>query len=195
MEVERNWMRICVMNWCILSLVLALQVGCASHRMTNQSQKSEVRNQQLAAELTNQATALLGEDPAKAKQLLHQALKADLYFGPAHNNLGVLHLQRDELYEAAEEFDWARRLMPGHPDPRINLGLALEQGGKIDDALAAYASALEVYPNHLPAIQALARCQIRYRQRNGQTEKLLKEIFFRGSAGWKSWAKNHLDIE
>ncbi len=185
-------MRVCVMKLCVLSLVLALQAGCASHRLTDQSEKSTVRNRQLAAELTNQATALLSEDPVKAEQLLRQALKADLYYGPVHNNLGALHLQRDELYEAAEEFDWARRLMPGHPDPRINLGLALERGGKIDDALEAYASALEVYSNHLPAIQALARCQVRYRQRDEQTEGLLTEIVYRGSPEWKRWATTQL---
>jgi len=185
-------MRICVMNWCVLSVVLALHAGCASHRLTNQSQKSEVRNQQLAAELTSQATAILGKDPVKAEQLLRLALQADLYYGPSHNNLGVLHLQRDELYEAAEEFDWARRLMPGHPDPRINLGLALERGGKIDDALEAYASALEVYSNHLPAIQALARCQVRHLQRDEQTEGFLTEIVYRGSPEWKRWATTQL---
>ena len=185
-------MRRCVMIWSVFSLALFFQTGCASHRLSDRNEKSSVRNQQLAAELTNEATALLSEDPVKAEQLLRQALKADLYYGPAHNNLGVLHLQRDELYEAAEEFDWARRLMPGHPDPRINLGLALEQGGKIDDALEAYASALEVYSNHLPAIQAIARCQIRHGLRDSQTDELLKGIIFRGSPEWRSWAKTHL---
>ena len=33
-----------------------------------------------------------------------------------HGNLGVLYLNRGELYEAASEFEWARRLLPGHPD-------------------------------------------------------------------------------
>ncbi len=185
-------MRRCLMIWSFFSLALVFQTGCASHRLADQIQKSEVRNQQLAAELTNQATTLLSEDPVQAEQLLRQALKADLYFGPAHNNLGVLHLQRDELYEAAEEFDWARRLMPGHPDPRINLGLALEQGGKIDDALEAYTSALEVYSNHLPAIQALARCQVRHGKQNEQTDELLMEITFRGSREWMNWARTQL---
>jgi hypothetical protein len=51
-----------------------------------------------------------------------EALSADLFFGLAHNNLGVLYLKEDKLYEAANEFEWARKLMPGHPDPRMNLG-------------------------------------------------------------------------
>jgi len=34
---------------------------------------------------------LIDSDPAKAAELLREALTADLFFGPAHNNLGVLH--------------------------------------------------------------------------------------------------------
>lgn len=181
-----------LMMSCILSLGVAFQTGCASHQIRSQSTQSGVRNQQLAAELTNKATDLLFDEPVKAEGILRQALQADLYYGPAHNNLGVLHLNRGELYEAAEEFDWARRLMPGHPDPRINLGLALERGGKIGDALDAYASALEVYPNHLPAVQALARCQIRYGQRDEWTDELLQDIVYRGTPDWKSWARGQL---
>jgi len=185
---------IVVMMSCILFLGVMFQAGCASTRMRTRSTIGSVRNQQLAAELTNKATDLLLDEPIKAEQILRQALQADLYYGPAHNNLGVLHLNRGELYEAAEEFDWARRLMPGHPDPRINLGLALERGGKIDAALDAYASAMEVYPNHLPAIQALARCQIRHGQRDEWTVGLLKDIMFRGSSEWKAWARTQLGV-
>lgn len=176
----------------VLSLSVVFQTGCATNRLSDQSTVSNIRNQQLAAELTHKATDLLVDQPIEAEQILRQALQADLYYGPAHNNLGVLHLNRGELYEAAEEFDWARRLMPGHPDPRINLGLALERGGKVDDAIDAYTSALEVYPNHLPAIQALARCQIRHGLRDDWTEGLLRDIMYRGSSEWKAWARTRL---
>ena len=193
METERSTMRMYgVMISCVLVLSMAMQQGCASSQRRDGNTTTGVRNQQLAAELTNKAVDLLFDDPIEAERVLRQALQADLYYGPAHNNLGVLHLNRGELYEAAEEFDWARRLMPGHPDPRINLGLALERGGKIEDALDAYASAIEVYPNHLPATQALARCQIRHGHRDEWTDELLETIIYRGSAEWKSWAKNQI---
>lgn len=183
-----------VVMFCFLVFSITLQQGCASSQQRDRNIATGVRNQQLAAELTNKAVGLLFDDPVEAERVLRQALQADLYYGPAHNNLGVLHLNRDELYEAAEEFDWARRLMPGHPDPRINLGLALERGGKIEEALDAYASAIEVYPNHLPATQALARCQIRYGHRDGWTDELLKAIIYRGTAEWKSWARPQMGI-
>ncbi len=89
------------------------------------------------------------------------------------------------------EFDWARRLMPGHP-ARINLGPALERGGKTDEALDAYASAIEVYPNHLPAMEVLARLQIRSGQDDEGTRTMLSEIAYRGDERWKSWARTQL---
>ncbi len=169
-------------------------VGCSASRHRAATSSDSYRNQQLAAELTHSATKLMAEDPLKAEELLREAIDADLYHGPAHNNLGVLYLNRGELYQAAEEFDWARRLMPGHPDPRINLGLALERGGKYGEALDAYASALQVYPEHLPSVQVLARCQIRSGVRDEYTDELLKVIAYRGTHEWQSWARNQLAL-
>jgi len=166
-------------------------VGCASRPFTPDGEHP-LRNQQLAAELTSRAAELISEDPAEAACLLREALDADLFHGPAHNNLGIIHLQNGKLYEAAEEFDWARRLMPGHPDPRINLGLALERGGKVDEALDAYASAMEVYPNHLPAMQALARLQLRSGRADDETLSVLSEIRHRSSDEWRAWAAQQL---
>jgi tetratricopeptide (TPR) repeat protein len=147
------------------------------------------RDSQLAERLTRQAADLIETDPEKAEELLRDALTADLFCGPAHVNLGVVQLRKGRLYEAAHEFEWARKLMPGHPDPRLNLGIALERGGRIDDALASYQSALEVYPGHLPAMQALARLQVRAERADAGTLRLLEEIALNGeTALWREWA-------
>jgi len=176
----------------LVGFMILIPMGCGSHASARRVDSSGTRNQQLAAELTSKAVEFMADDPVKAERVLREALEADLYHGPAHNNLGVLMLNRGELYLAAEEFDWARRLMPGHPDPRINLGIALERGGKYDEALDAYASAIEVYPNHLPAVQALARCQIRNGMHDVYTDELLRVIVYRGSSEWKVWARSQL---
>ena len=164
--------------------------GAAPVRVDSNETASIARNQQLAAVLTAEASHLLVTDPQEAMKLLRQAIEADLFHGPAHNNMGVILLNQGELYKAAEEFDWARRLMPGHPDPRINLGIALERGGKIDDAIEAYSSALEVYPGHLPAIQALARIQLSSGRDDDSTQELLQEIVMRGTPEWRAWARS-----
>ena len=142
-----------------------------------------------AEELTLRAAQMMETDPHGAEALLREALAADLFYGPAHNNLGVLHLGRGELYEAAAEFEWARRLMPGHPDPRLNLGVALERAGRVDEAMGAYAAALELREGHLPAMQALARCQVRHGRADERTAGWLGEIAMRGDDAWRAWAR------
>ncbi|MBC7834878.1 MAG: tetratricopeptide repeat protein, partial [Phycisphaerales bacterium] len=148
-----------------------------------------------AQRLTLEATEFIDSDSEQAEKLLREALTFDLYHGPAHNNLGAIFLQRGLLFEAAGEFEWARKLMPGHPDPRLNLALTLEQAGRTDEAISTYATALEVYPEHLPTMQALSRLRIM----SGRTADtgsepslafMLDQIALRGdSHHWKSWAR------
>ncbi len=167
--------------------------GCA-HPINGpyQTPHEAARNPLRAQELTQQAAGLIDDDPEKAERWLREALSADLYHGPAHNNLGVVYLSQSKLYEAANEFEWARKLMPGHPDPRMNLALTLERAGRIDEALATYDTALEVYPNHLPTIQALVRLQLRHSRTDDRTPGFLKEIALRGEPEWRDWARQHM---
>jgi tetratricopeptide (TPR) repeat protein len=143
-----------------------------------------------AERLTKQAAELIEKDPDEAERLLREALGHDLFFGPAHNNLGVLYLKQDRLYDAAGEFEWARKLMPGHPDPRLNLAITLERAGRDDEAVAAYTAALEVYPDYLPAIQGLARHAVRSGLSDERLDGWLREIAMRSTdAGWREWAQ------
>lgn len=177
-------------------LLLPVTIGCqASVPRAGTTSSGTGTNAQHAVELTQDAVHLMAEDPQEASRLLRLAIDADFYHGPAHNNLGVLLLRDGELYAAAEEFDLARRLMPGHPDPRINLGIALERGGKTSEALEAYASAIEVYPQHLPSLQALARLQIRTSNEDETTDSMLRIIAARGDAAWSGWARRQLAID
>lgn len=180
----------------LLATFVALAPGCQStgSRSPYAQNDSIARNPTRAHELTQQALGFMADDLRRAEQILRDALVADLYHGPAHNNLGVIHLGRGELYEAASEFEWARKLMPGHPDPRLNLGLALERAGKIDDALNAYAAALDTMPGHLPSIQALARAQLRHNRQDDRTREMLEMIAFRSSEQWRRWARTQLAI-
>jgi len=96
-------------------------------------------------------------------------------------------LLQDRTYEAAHEFEWARKLLPGHPDPRVNLALVFESAGRIDKALEFYETALEVYPNHLPAIMGIVRLQVRHAREDDRTEEYLEEIAMRAED--ESWRK------
>lgn len=165
--------------------------GCsgASSRSPYATQGDLIRDTQRARELHAEASRLAPEDVAGRERLLREALSADLYFGPAHNNLGVLLLERGRMYEAAAEFEWARKLMPGHPDPRVNLALVLERAGKTEEALGAYEAALAAYDNYLPALQGRARLQIASGRTDGDTIDALDEIALRGDEAWRAWAR------
>jgi tetratricopeptide (TPR) repeat protein len=177
----------------LLSLLLMMS-GCkSSPHGPYTTPSNDSRDPQRAQALTTQAVELMDKDPGKAEEILREALTADIYFGPAHNDLGVLCLKKGQWYEAANEFEWARKLMPGHPDPRMNLALTLERAGRIDEALATYETALEVYANHVPTMQAMSRLQLRHNRVDDRTPGMLKEIALAGeTAQWREWAQYQL---
>ena len=183
---------------CLIGAIAALivassGVGCSSRPAPYRPLTAASQNTEAARELNTEAADLMESDPDRAEQLLREALTADIYFGPAHNNLGVLLMQRGELYAAANEFQWAKRVLPGHPDPRLNLGLVLERAGKIDDAIHAYRAALEVYPGYLPAIMALTKAEVRISDVSTETRERLETIAFRSTdPRWTQWARSKL---
>lgn len=153
------------------------------------------RNPLESQRLTAEAVALMESDPKRAEELLGKALTADLFHGPAHNNLGVLMLNSTppRLYEAAHEFEWAGKLMPGHPDPRHNLAMTLEAAARYDDAIASYRAALETRPGHLPSLQALTSLQLRMDKTDDHTAEALKVIAMQGTTPqWREWAAGRL---
>ena len=176
-------------------LSTAALVSCGSHRMASPytTPGEGDRDSLKAQRLTQEAAAIIDKNPARAEGLLREALAADLYHGPAHNNLGVLFLKQGNLYSAASEFEWAQKLMPGLPDPRMNLALVLERAGRTDQALAQYSTALEVYPDHLPTLQAMTRLQLRSGKADDRTKHALQEIALRGERqDWRDWARGQL---
>jgi tetratricopeptide (TPR) repeat protein len=178
----------------LLVLTAALP-ACSSPRASGPyAPQSEAARDSLKAQaLTQEAAAILDKDPAKAERLLREALSADLFHGPAHNDLGVLYLKQGKLYDAASEFEWAKKLLPGLADPRLNLALTLEKAGRTEPALAAYRSALEVEPSHLPSLEGLARLQIRSGQKDERTRPALEEIALRAEEPrWREWARLQL---
>jgi Tfp pilus assembly protein PilF len=178
----------------VVTGTIALSCGCGTRSFSPYGTPAAGdRNALKAQELTQQAARDMDADPAQAEEVLRAALAADLYYGPAHNNLGVLHLKQNKLYEAATEFEWARKLMPGHPDPRMNLALTLEKAGRIDEAMATYKTALEVYCGHMPTMQAMARLQVRHNRADDQTMRMLNEIALAGETdAWRAWAQGQL---
>lgn len=176
-----------------LPLTLALIVllaGCGSSRGPYADSASQERNIAKAESIYQQAAAVIDKDAEAGEKLLREALGFDLFHGPAHNNLGVLLLKQGKLYDAAEEFEWARKLLPGHPEPRVNLALALERGGKHVDAIDAARTALEVRPGNLPALLTLTYIQVNQGLTDAKTLAQLDTIVTRTNDPlWRGWAE------
>jgi hypothetical protein len=52
---------------------------------------------------------------------------------------------------------------------------------------------LEVYPNHMPTMQALTRLQIRRNRTDDRTVEMLQEIALAGQTiAWREWAQRQL---
>ncbi|MFO0826728.1 MAG: tetratricopeptide repeat protein [Phycisphaerales bacterium] len=185
-----------VVAWALGASLLAW-TGCSSqpkpgpYSTLDDGDRSTAR----AEALTRQAVEAMDKDQKEAERLLREALTADLWFGPAHNDLGVLCLRQGRLYEAANEFEWARKTMPGHPNPRFNLALTLERAGRADEAIAMYETALEVYPGHVQSEQALARLIRRSGIGNPRLDDYLRDVELRGETEeWREWARKTLAL-
>lgn len=184
----------------------SLALGACSSTVSGPYQAADParRDTSRADQLNRDASDLMASEPEQAEKLLRDALTADLYHGPAHNNLGVLFLQQHKLYEAAGEFEWARKLLPGHPDPRLNLSLTLESAGRFDQARDHARTALQIHPGHIASLQQLARLELLHPTRTSpgtardpeakaELRGNLEEIALRGeSPEWKDWARLQL---
>ena len=163
-----------------------LLLGCVACRS---SDVPEALNSQQLKGWMQEARESFEQDPERAERLLQRALDADPYYGPAHNNLGLLYYQRGQWPKALEAFEQARKLLPGNPEPRFNLGLTLERVGQYREALEAYRVALEVSPEHGPSIQGCARLCVTQGWDEEALPRWLSWILTQNdSEPWRAWA-------
>ncbi len=132
---------------------------------------------------------------AEAEEALKAALAADLFHGPAHNNLGIVYFRQRRFYPASCEFDHAARLMPHTPEPLNNLGLVFETVGKLDQAVARYDQALALRPNHPDLIGNLARARVQAGMKDARTRALLEGVVLKDTRpDWVDWARETLAL-
>ena len=75
----------------------------------------------------------------------------------AFNNLGLMHVQRDNLQEAKICFDRAITLDPKHAGAWNNLGNILQRQNRLDDAITCYRHSVASDPSYLRAFFNLAQ--------------------------------------
>lgn len=80
---------------------------------------------------------------------------SDPAYADAINNIGTLLMARGQYEEAVVDLRKSAQLQPCDPDPQYNLGLALLELKKTDEAAACFRKALSLDPNHHHAKAAL----------------------------------------
>lgn len=152
------------------------------------------RNIDLARAENARAVDLVGQENFDAAEnALKAALEADVFYGPAHNNLGMVYFRKQQYYLAAWEFQYAAKLMPNKAEPRNNLGLVMENAGRMEEAMGHYDQALALEPDNPNILGNLARARLRANRRDGRTRQLLQELVLKDDRPrWTEWARRTL---
>ena len=74
----------------------------------------------------------------------------------AHNSLGTVLAERDELGKAIEHYQTALEIWPDYELAQYNMGLALVGSGKVGEAISHFERALAIKPNHAAVLNNLA---------------------------------------
>lgn len=134
-------------------------------------------------------------DRRKAELHLHEALIADVTYGPAHNNLGKLYFQAGKYYLAAWEFEYAIKLMPNRPEAWNNLAMVYEAVGKLDTAIVHYENAYAMAPKNAEYLGNLTRALVRQGNHDERLRELLTEVVAMDiRPRWSHWARRELAL-
>lgn len=134
-------------------------------------------------------------DNVLATHAFEKAIAADSRYGPAHNNLGQIYFDALDMYQAAIAFDRAAQLMPDNPIPQNNLGLALETGGKLEQAIGHYQRAHELDPTNAEFLGNLIRVRMRLDPWDESVVGHLQELLFiETRPEWIEWVQEQLEI-
>ena len=187
---------------CVIVMTLSVLVsGCQNQRAAQYggypvAAADPRRDTASASKLNVEAVELLKNGQLdEAEKKLRAALSEDLFFGPAHNNLGTLYHRQERYYEAAWEFQYAVKLMPNRAQPKSNLGLVYEAVGRLDESAKWYEEALSLEPDNVEIMGNLARVMVQTDRRSKRTKHLLSELVMKDHRPqWIAWAKEQLAL-
>jgi len=112
---------------------LMVSAGCAAqgqNRGYHTVVPSSLRSAEHAKSCNERGLAFAeAGDLDAAEEGFREALMADVGYAAAHNNLGLVLLDQGRFYEAALEFDQAKRLAPQAIEPTLNLARLYEAVG------------------------------------------------------------------
>ncbi len=185
-----------------VALVVGLALTCGCRRQDTRPAEYQTlaqdpnRDTQTARQQNGRALEAMEKgDLDEAEKTLKAALAADLFYGPAHNNLGVVYHRQKKHYLAAWEFQYAARLMPHSPEPRNNLGMVYESVGRLEEAEKWYDTALSLEPDNPELIGNLTRLRVRAGRADEKTYGLLQDLALKDTRPeWARWARDRMAL-
>ncbi|QDU70616.1 tetratricopeptide repeat protein [Mucisphaera calidilacus] len=182
-----------------IAILLALGPGCVTNQQAETPHANYSTVQASVDRDTDKARQrnakglehLLVGDLDDAEQQFRSALQADVQYGPAHNNLGKILYLKQDYYQAAWEFEYARELMPANAAPHNNLGLVHEQTGELDRAVEHFRQAISLDADNIEYRANLARTLVRRGDRTDELRTLRDQIIAEDTRNeWITWAKS-----
>lgn len=178
--------------------LVATLVGCASLKDPQEAiiHVQASQNPAEAARLTLMGVKALHKgDVDRATAKFMAAVGADETYGPAHNNLGLLHYEQGNLFQAVLAFEEAMELMPQDPTVYYNLGLTLEAAGRVFEAMELYSQAVEMDPVNPNFLGNLVRLRVRMGEDDPTlTTQLQDLILVETRPDWRRWADRQLAL-
>lgn len=136
--------------------------------------------------------AMTAETP-RAERAFRDALSYDPAYAAAHNNLGLILLEKRRFYEAAIEFSLAKKLAPRAVEPRLNLARLYQSVGWDKPALSECEAALALAPGHPEVLGRMAEAALRAGNRDRRVEVWLSALANQSAAeDWHAWAQGQL---
>jgi tetratricopeptide (TPR) repeat protein len=180
----------------LAAITMVLVGGCASWRNRNEKiiRVEASQDPAKAARLTDAGIkALTCGNTELASNKFLAAVDADMAYGPAHNNLGLMHYEQGNLYQAVLAFEQAMEFMEQDPTVLYNLALTLEAAGKVNEALDLYMQAAEMDPVNPNFLGNLVRLRIRMGDHDPSLVAQLQDlILIETRPEWRSWADQQL---
>lgn len=182
----------------LMAVVALATVGCQKPTLSPENYETAAKDPRRDTETARLETArglrlIESRDLEEAEKVLKGALAADVFYGPAHNNLGLVYFHQKRLYLAALEFQYAIKLMPSATEPKNNLGMVFESIGRLADAERCYDEALAAEPDNAQVTENLARVCVRMARKDAKTRKLLQDVIAKSDRpDWVKWAKERL---
>lgn len=182
----------------MLIAATCLSSGCSSLQNTNKStvHVESKRNTVRAAKLTTAGIRSLHKQHIDlAAKHFREAVAADFEYGPAHNNLGLMHYEQGNLYQAVMAFEQAREFLPDDPAVVYNLGLALESAGRSAEAMNLYYTANEMDAANPHYLGNLVRLRVRLGEHDELLQQQLRDlVLIEIRPEWRRWADTQLAL-